>query len=270
MSSGSSRCARAAPGDGQPRHRLGADRLLVPARGLIGFRTEFIDGDARHRHPPPRLRGVRAVARRAPHAADRQARRRPRRQDDRLRAAEPPGARRAFVGPGVDVYEGMIVGENARAEDLDVNATKEKKLTNMRSSTSDELVRLSRRARCRWTRRSSSSATTSARGDAAQRAAAQDRAFGPEAPVRDEPARLAGSRRSAADGRASHPGPARAARRRARRARRPAARRRSSRRSRPPARRATSPRTSSTTPRRTSRACWSARSRSCGRGWRTR
>jgi GTP-binding protein len=47
-----------------------------------------------------------------------------------------------FVGPGVDVYEGMIVGENARAEDLDVNATKEKKLTNMRSSTSDELVRL--------------------------------------------------------------------------------------------------------------------------------
>ena len=47
-----------------------------------------------------------------------------------------------FVGPGVDVYEGMIVGENARADDLDVNATKEKKLTNMRSSTSDELVRL--------------------------------------------------------------------------------------------------------------------------------
>jgi GTP-binding protein len=47
-----------------------------------------------------------------------------------------------FVGPGVEVYEGMIVGENSRAEDLDVNATKEKKLTNMRSSTSDELVRL--------------------------------------------------------------------------------------------------------------------------------
>ena len=47
-----------------------------------------------------------------------------------------------FVGPGVDVYEGMIVGENARADDLDVNPTKEKKLTNMRSSTSDELVRL--------------------------------------------------------------------------------------------------------------------------------
>ena len=47
-----------------------------------------------------------------------------------------------FIGPTTEVYEGMIVGENARAEDLDVNATKEKKLTNMRSATSDELVRL--------------------------------------------------------------------------------------------------------------------------------
>ena len=47
-----------------------------------------------------------------------------------------------FIAPGDPVYEGMVVGENARAEDLDVNACKEKKLTNMRSSTSDELVRL--------------------------------------------------------------------------------------------------------------------------------
>jgi GTP-binding protein len=47
-----------------------------------------------------------------------------------------------FVGPGTEVYEGMIVGENSRADDMDVNATKEKKLTNMRSSTGDELVRL--------------------------------------------------------------------------------------------------------------------------------
>jgi len=47
-----------------------------------------------------------------------------------------------FIAPGTEVYEGMVVGENARAEDLDVNATKEKKLTNMRSSTADELVRL--------------------------------------------------------------------------------------------------------------------------------
>jgi GTP-binding protein len=47
-----------------------------------------------------------------------------------------------FVAPGDEVYEGMVVGENARAEDLDVNPTKEKKLTNMRSTTADELVRL--------------------------------------------------------------------------------------------------------------------------------
>jgi GTP-binding protein len=47
-----------------------------------------------------------------------------------------------LVGPGVEVYEGMIVGENARADEMDVNPTKEKKLTNMRSSTADELVRL--------------------------------------------------------------------------------------------------------------------------------
>ncbi len=47
-----------------------------------------------------------------------------------------------FVGPGTEVYEGMIVGENSRADDMDVNPTKEKKLTNMRSSTSDVLVRL--------------------------------------------------------------------------------------------------------------------------------
>jgi GTP-binding protein len=47
-----------------------------------------------------------------------------------------------FVEPGTEVYEGMIVGENSRSEDMDVNPTKEKKLTNMRSSTGDELVRL--------------------------------------------------------------------------------------------------------------------------------
>ncbi|HHT12777.1 MAG TPA: translational GTPase TypA, partial [Propionibacterium sp.] len=47
-----------------------------------------------------------------------------------------------FVSPGADVYEGMIVGENPRPEDMDVNPTKEKKLTNVRSSTADELERL--------------------------------------------------------------------------------------------------------------------------------
>ena len=47
-----------------------------------------------------------------------------------------------FVGPGVEVYEGMVVGENARDNDLDVNIVREKKLTNMRSSTADEAIRL--------------------------------------------------------------------------------------------------------------------------------
>jgi GTP-binding protein len=47
-----------------------------------------------------------------------------------------------FVAPGDEVYEGMIIGESSRAEDLDVNATKEKHLTNIRSSTADVLVRL--------------------------------------------------------------------------------------------------------------------------------
>jgi len=47
-----------------------------------------------------------------------------------------------FVGPAVEVYEGMIVGENSREQDMDVNVTKEKKLTNMRSSTADEAIRL--------------------------------------------------------------------------------------------------------------------------------
>jgi GTP-binding protein len=47
-----------------------------------------------------------------------------------------------FIGPTVDVYEGMIVGENTREQDMDVNVTKEKKLTNMRSSTADEAIRL--------------------------------------------------------------------------------------------------------------------------------
>ena len=47
-----------------------------------------------------------------------------------------------FTGPGIDVYEGMIIGENSREEDLDVNVVREKKLTNMRASGSDEAIRL--------------------------------------------------------------------------------------------------------------------------------
>ncbi len=47
-----------------------------------------------------------------------------------------------FVGPGVEVYEGMILGENAREDDMNVNVTKEKKQTNMRSSSADEAIRI--------------------------------------------------------------------------------------------------------------------------------
>ena len=47
-----------------------------------------------------------------------------------------------FVGAGVSVYEGMLVGENSRPADMDVNVTKAKKLTNMRASTADEAIRL--------------------------------------------------------------------------------------------------------------------------------
>ena len=67
-----------------------------------------------------------------------------------------------FVGPGEPVYEGMVVGENARAEDLDVNATKEKHLTNMRSANADVLCGWCRIASSRSTRRSSSCVRTSA------------------------------------------------------------------------------------------------------------
>src|SRR5512142_2592760 len=47
-----------------------------------------------------------------------------------------------FVGPGTEVYEGMIIGENAKDNDLDVNCVREKKLTNMRASTADDAIRL--------------------------------------------------------------------------------------------------------------------------------
>ncbi|HEX2458953.1 MAG TPA: translational GTPase TypA, partial [Vicinamibacterales bacterium] len=47
-----------------------------------------------------------------------------------------------FIEPGTQVYEGMVIGENARVNDMDVNVTKEKKQTNMRASTADEAIRL--------------------------------------------------------------------------------------------------------------------------------
>jgi GTP-binding protein TypA/BipA len=116
--------------------------VLVPARGLIGFRTEFVTetrGTGVLHHVFDRFEPWHGELRTRPTGglvADRSGKT----TAFALFNLQERGS--MFVGPGVEVYEGMIVGENARADDLDVNATKEKKLTNMRSSTSDELVRL--------------------------------------------------------------------------------------------------------------------------------
>jgi GTP-binding protein len=125
-------------------HGTGWVRLeyLVPARGLIGFRTEFLTetrGTGILHHLFDRYEPWHGELRTRPSGSLVADRRGPTTTFALLNLQERGSL---FVGPGVDVYEGMVVGENARAEDLDVNATKEKKLTNMRSSTADELVRL--------------------------------------------------------------------------------------------------------------------------------
>ena len=125
-------------------HGTGRVRLeyRIPARGLIGYRSEFLtdtkgagllnhlfdgweswQGEIPHRGTGALVsdRAGRATAYAIDHL-------------------QPRGE--LFVRPGDQVYEGMIVGEHARDNDLDVNITKEKKLTNMRSSTSDEGIRL--------------------------------------------------------------------------------------------------------------------------------
>jgi GTP-binding protein len=115
---------------------------LVPARGLIGFRTEFLT--------ETRGTGImhHVFDRWEPWAGDLLTRTTGALVADRngstvsysLMTLQDRGG--LFVGPGEEVYEGMIIGENSRSEDLDVNPVKEKHLTNMRSSTSDVLVRL--------------------------------------------------------------------------------------------------------------------------------
>src|SRR4051794_17245596 len=114
----------------------------VPSRGLIGFRTEFLTitrgaGIVSHVYDgygpwvgeiSNRLRGSLIADRSGPvtgYAVD---------------ALSDRGV--LFVGPGTIVYDGMVIGEYTRAEDLEVNIVREKKLTNMRKSTSDELVKL--------------------------------------------------------------------------------------------------------------------------------
>jgi len=115
---------------------------LVPARGLIGFRTEFLTetrGTGLLHHVFDRYEPWHGELRTRPTGslvADRSGPT----TGHALSNLQERGT--MFVGPGVEVYEGMIVGENSRSEDMDVNPTKEKKLTNLRSSTGDELVHL--------------------------------------------------------------------------------------------------------------------------------
>src|SRR5215204_2714625 len=115
---------------------------LVPARGLIGFRTEFLTetrGTGLLHHVFDRWEPWAGDMRLRP-TGSLVADRRGKTASFALFNLQERGT--LFIEPGEDVYEGMIVGENARAEDLDVNACKEKHLTNVRSSTSDVLVRL--------------------------------------------------------------------------------------------------------------------------------
>jgi GTP-binding protein len=115
---------------------------LVPARGLIGFRTEFLTetrGTGLVHHVFDRWEPWHGELRTRP-TGSLVADRRGTVAAFALFNLQERGT--LFVEPGDEVYEGMIVGENSRQEDLDVNAVKEKHLTNMRKSTSDELVRL--------------------------------------------------------------------------------------------------------------------------------
>ena len=115
---------------------------LVPARGLIGFRTEFLTetrGTGLLHHVFDRWEPWAGELRTRPTGslvADRTGNA----AQFALMNLQERGT--LFIGPGEQGYEGMIVGENARSDDLDVNAVKEKHLTNIRSSTSEVLVRL--------------------------------------------------------------------------------------------------------------------------------
>src|SRR3954447_6517604 len=116
--------------------------FVVPSRGLIGFRTEFLTdtrgtGIANH-----------VFEAYEPWAGDLRTRPTGSLVADRAGAATSFAIANLqergtlFVEPTTEVYEGMIVGENSRADDMDVNITKEKQQTNMRSSTADEFERL--------------------------------------------------------------------------------------------------------------------------------
>jgi GTP-binding protein len=115
---------------------------IVPARGLIGFRTEFLTetrGTGLLHHIHERYEPWHGELRTRP-SGSLVADRRGATTGFALANLQERGT--LFVGPGTEVYEGMIVGENARSDDMDVNPTKEKKLTNMRQSSGDILVPL--------------------------------------------------------------------------------------------------------------------------------
>jgi GTP-binding protein len=115
---------------------------VAPARGLIGFRTEFLTetrGTGILHHVFEGYEPWHGELRTRP-SGSLVADRRGLTTSFALLNLQERG--QLFVGPGVEVYEGMVVGENARSEDMDVNPTREKKLTNIRQSTGEELVRL--------------------------------------------------------------------------------------------------------------------------------
>ncbi|MGH4007304.1 MAG: translational GTPase TypA, partial [Pseudonocardiaceae bacterium] len=118
--------------------------FTVPSRGLIGFRTEFLTttrgtGIAHHVFDGYRPWAGELRTRRAGSlVADRSG------SVTGYALAQLADRGTFFVEPGAAVYAGMVVGENPRAEDMDINVCREKKLTNIRSSTGDELERLAR------------------------------------------------------------------------------------------------------------------------------
>src|SRR5690606_22242019 len=114
----------------------------LPARGLIGYRTEFLTDTKGTGILTHLFEGYRPWAGEITHrstgglVADRAGKA----TGYAILSLQERGE--LFVGPGEDVYAGMIVGENSRDADLDVNITKEKKLTNMRAASADTFEKL--------------------------------------------------------------------------------------------------------------------------------
>jgi GTP-binding protein len=125
-------------------HGTGWARMeyVVPARGLIGFRTEFLTetrGTGVLHHVFEGWEPWYGELRTRP-TGSLVADRRGQATDYAIQALQERGS--LFIQPGDELYEGMIVGENSRADDLDVNASKPKKLTNVRAASADISLRL--------------------------------------------------------------------------------------------------------------------------------